>query len=101
VNGDDLTETTGTEEKRKLSPLEEKKERAIDAMGRAMQALTPNEKNVLAELKKEVEMAQRYADSSFDKRLEFCYAIHFASDRLGNARLLKAVKDYIDACQEG
>jgi hypothetical protein len=101
LNGDETTmSTTGAEEKRALSPTEQKKERAVEAMGRAMQALTPGEKKVLAELKKEVELAQRYADSTFDKQLEFCYAIHFASDRLGNQRLLKAVKDFIDACQE-
>jgi len=72
-------------------------QKAIDALGKAINTLDGSEKRRLAELKAQTEKAARYAGPEFDKRLEFCYAIVFAPELASNQRLQAAAQRYIDA----
>lgn len=80
-----------------LSPAEEKVQKAMDVLGRAMASQGASEKQILNELRQQTEQAARLSGSDFDKRLEFCYAIVFSPELSSNNRLQAAAQAYIDA----
>src|SRR5688500_18377521 len=80
-----------------LSPAEEKVNKAMDALGRALAGAGATDKKILATLKDQTEQAAKLSGPEFDKRLEFCYAIVFSPELTGSARILAAAQTYIDA----
>ena len=81
-----------------LAEKEEKLEEATKAIGMALKNSSPEEKEFLANLRKEIDSAAEAAEpgQNFDKRLEFCYGIIFAGDKIQNQMLIKAARHYID-----
>lgn len=74
-------------------------EEAMKLMEIAMNTLSPEERRVIIQLKKEVDEASAQAGGNFDHRLEFCYAIKFSGDKVKSTRLLTAIEAYIKAVE--
>ncbi|MBI3925376.1 MAG: hypothetical protein HY319_07555 [Armatimonadetes bacterium] len=72
---------------------------AMRLMQFAMGTLKPEERQVLNDLRKEIDEAAHTASAGFDKRLEFCYAIKFSKDKIPSQRLQEAVERYIKAVE--
>ena len=74
---------------------------AVEAIGEALQGLSTEEQEHLEWLKKEIqEVAQTPAGSQeIDHRLEFCYGIIMAGDKIKNEAILAAARQYINAVE--
>jgi hypothetical protein len=78
-------------------PDEAKVNEAMGALGEAMSMLAPSEKQHLAAIRKQVDDAGEQG-ATYDKRLEFCYALLFTPE-IKNERLRSAAKAYVDAAE--
>lgn len=78
-----------------LAEKEEKLEEATKSIGAALKNSSPEEKEFLANLRKEIDSAAE-PGQNFDKRLEFCYGIIFAGEKIKNQMLINAARKYID-----
>jgi hypothetical protein len=74
---------------------EERIKIAIEALGKALQNISPEEKAYLTELKNQIDAAASV--EKLDHRLEFCYGIIMNPDKIQTPRLMKAAKAYIEA----
>jgi hypothetical protein len=82
-------------EEKGVDPLEE----AMQRIGRAMAALSAEEKAVVKQIQQEIAAAAASGGAAFDKRLEFCYSVKFSRDKFKSKALLDAVEAYITVAE--
>ena len=73
----------------------EELQQAMDELGRAINALSPEEKEYLKEIQAQIDAVVEQ-DPTLDRRMEFCQALIFSpKDKLSSKRVINACKKYI------
>ena len=72
---------------------------ATEEFGRALNAVSPEEKESLKDFRAQIDAAVK-ADPSLDHRIEFCQAIIFSPDKISSKRLIQATKNYLELVEK-